>query len=167
MDGSRFLREYSSDASGLNPTISSQGRTRASLWTRRRTARTTKNSDRNGLVEKAEGKYARQIEKGKATDYEKQLYEFIKKSEIPAYGRDTDEIGRELIEYVIETMIKSIESDIDKYLYEYNLVINICKNSYRYFKIIDKIFEKLQNIYDESLEKDIITLKDYIKMYTD
>ena len=34
-----------------------------------------------GKLEKAEGKYARQIEKGKATDYEKQLYEFIKKSE--------------------------------------------------------------------------------------
>lgn len=74
---------------------------------------------------------------------------------------------RELIEFVIETMIKGIESDIDKHMYEYNLIINICKNSYRYFKIIDKIFEKLQNIYDESLEKDIITLKDYIKMYTD
>lgn len=74
---------------------------------------------------------------------------------------------RELIEYVIETMIKGIESDIDKHMYEYNLIINICKNSYRYFKIIDKIFEKLQYIYDESLEKDIITLIDYIKMYKD
>ncbi len=74
---------------------------------------------------------------------------------------------RELIEFVIETMIKGIESDIDKHMYEYNLIINICKNSYRYFKIIDKIFEKLQNIYDESLEKDIITLKDYVKMYKD
>ena len=75
----------------------------------------------------------------------------------------TDE--RELIEFVIETMINGIESDIDKHLYEYNLIINICKNSYRYFKIIDKIFEKLQNIYDESLEKDIIAIQDYIKMY--
>lgn len=74
---------------------------------------------------------------------------------------------RELIEFVIETMIKGIESDIDKHMYEYNLIINICKNSYRYFKIIDKIFEKLQNIYDESLEKDIISLKDYVKMYKD
>lgn len=72
---------------------------------------------------------------------------------------------RELIEYVIETMIKGIESDIDRHMYEYNLVINICKNSYRYFKIIDKIFEKLQNIYDESFEKGIVNLKDYIKMY--
>ena len=72
---------------------------------------------------------------------------------------------RELIEYVIETMIKGIESDIDKHMYEYNLIINICKNSYRYFKIIDKIFEKLQNIYDESLEKEIISLSDYLKMY--
>ena len=74
---------------------------------------------------------------------------------------------RELIEYVIETMIKGIESDIDRYMYEYNLIINICKNSYRYFKIIDKIFEKLQKIYDQSLEKDVISLPDYIKMYRD
>lgn len=74
---------------------------------------------------------------------------------------------RELIEYFIETMIKGIESDIDRYMYEYNLIINICKNSYRYFKIIDKIFEKLQKIYDESLEKDVISLPDYIKMYRD
>ena len=72
---------------------------------------------------------------------------------------------RELIEYVIETMIKGIESDIDKHMYEYDLVINICKNSYRYFQIIDKIFEKLQKIYDESFEKDILTLDDYVKMY--
>ena len=62
-------------------------------------------------------------------------------------------------------MIKGIESDIDKHMYEYNLVINICKNSYRYFKVIDKVFEKLQKIYDESLDKDIIDLDDYIKMY--
>ena len=74
---------------------------------------------------------------------------------------------RELIEYVIETMIKGIESDIDRHMYEYNLIINICKNSYIYFKIIDKIFEKLQKIYDESLEKDVISLPDYIKMYRD
>lgn len=74
---------------------------------------------------------------------------------------------RELIEYVIETMIKGIESDIDRHMYEYNLIINICKNSYRYFKIIDKIFEKLQKIYDESLEKDVISLSDYVKMYRD
>lgn len=72
---------------------------------------------------------------------------------------------RELIEFVIETMIKGIESDIDRHMYEYNLIINICKNSYRYFKIIDKIFEKLQKIYDESLEHEIMSMKDYIKMY--
>src|SRR5574344_666907 len=72
---------------------------------------------------------------------------------------------RELIEFVIATMIKGIESDIDKHMYEYNIVINICKNSYRYFKIIDKVFEKIQKIYDESLEKNIISLKDYVKMY--
>lgn len=75
----------------------------------------------------------------------------------------TDE--RELIEFVIETMIKGIESDIDRHMYEFNLVINICKNSYRYFKIIDKIFEKLQGIYDESLENEIVNIKDYVRMY--
>lgn len=74
---------------------------------------------------------------------------------------------RELIEFVIETMIKGIESDIDRHMYEYNLIVNICKNSYRYFKIIDKIFEKLQSIYDESLESEILSLKDYTKMYKD
>ena len=77
----------------------------------------------------------------------------------------TDE--RELIEFVIETMIKGIESDIDRHMYEYNLVINICKNAYRYFKIIDKIFEKLQGIYDESLENQIMDINDYVRMYKD
>jgi hypothetical protein len=72
---------------------------------------------------------------------------------------------RELIEFVIETMIKGIESDIDKHMYEFNLMINICKNSYRYFKVIDKIFFKIQSIYDESLENGIVNLKDYIRMY--
>ena len=72
---------------------------------------------------------------------------------------------RELIEFVIETMIKGVESDIDRHMYEYNLVINICKNAYRYFKIIDKIFEKLQKIYDESIETNVMSIKDYIKMY--
>lgn len=75
----------------------------------------------------------------------------------------TDE--RELIEFVIETMIKGIESDIDRHMYEFNLVINICKNAYRYFKIIDKIFHKLQGIYDESLESGIMDIKDYVRMY--
>ncbi len=72
---------------------------------------------------------------------------------------------RELIEYVIESMIKGIESDIDKHMYEFNLIINICKNSYRYFKIIDKIFAKILRIYDESYEKDIVNDIDYIKMF--
>lgn len=99
----------------------------------------------------------------------KSLFECV--DEYVGYINDNYDISklpadeRELIEYVIETMIKGIESDIDKHMYEFNLMINICKNSYRYFKIIDKIFSKLQHIYDESLEKDIITLKDYIKMY--
>ena len=62
-------------------------------------------------------------------------------------------------------MIKGIESDIDKHMYEYNLIINICKNSYRYFKVIDKIFDKILKIYDESFEKEIVNENDYIKMF--
>lgn len=102
-------------------------------------------------------------------DLYKELFDSV--DEYVSYINDNYDISklptdeRELIEYVIESMIKGIESDIDKHLYEYNLIINICKNSYRYFKIIDKIFVKLQTIYDESLEKDIISLADYIKMF--
>ncbi|MDO4283108.1 MAG: hypothetical protein Q4D02_05655 [Clostridia bacterium] len=99
----------------------------------------------------------------------KELFEAI--DEYVGYINDNYDISklpsdeRELIEYVIETMIKGIESDIDKHMYEYNLIINISKNAYRYFKIIDKIFEKLQKIYDESLDKGIMNLKDYMKLY--
>ncbi len=99
----------------------------------------------------------------------KELFEAI--DEYVGYINDNYDISklpsdeRELIEYVIETMIKGIESDIDKHMYEYNLIINISKNAYRYFKIIDKIFEKLQRIYDESLDKKIMSLKDYIKLF--
>lgn len=99
----------------------------------------------------------------------KELFELI--DEYVGYINDNYDISklpsdeRELIEYVIETMIKGIESDIDRHMYEFNLVINLCKNSYRYFKIIDKIFAKIQSIYDESLEKDIISLTDYTKMF--
>jgi len=75
----------------------------------------------------------------------------------------TDE--KEIIELVIEATINGIESDIDKLNYEYDLMINVCKNSYRYFKIMDKIFEKLQKVYDESLERESINIKDYIKFY--
>jgi hypothetical protein len=72
---------------------------------------------------------------------------------------------RELIEFVIETMIKGIESDIDRHMYEYKILINICKNSYRYFKIVDKVFSKIIKIYNESLASDVVTIKDYIRMY--
>jgi hypothetical protein len=106
-------------------------------------------------------------------EYTDEMYSefFDKVNEYVDYINDNYDISklpsdeRELIEYVIETMIKSIESDIDRYLYEYNLVINICKNSYRYFRIIDKVFDNLKNIYDETYEKDILNLKDYVKMY--
>ena len=119
-------------------------------------------------------KYAEDIDiKVQTEEYTDDMYKefFERVSEYVDYINDNYDISklpsdeRELIEYVIETMIKSIESDIDRYLYEYNLVINICKNSYRYFKIIDKVFEKLKNIYDESFEKDIIKLNDYVRMY--
>ena len=102
-------------------------------------------------------------------DLYKSLFECV--DEYVSYINDNYDISklptdeRELIEFVIETMIKGIESDIDRHMYEFNLVVNICKNSYRYFKVIDKIFEKVQAIYDESLEKEIISIKDYIKMY--
>lgn len=119
-------------------------------------------------------KYAEDVDtKIQTEEYTPEMYKefFDKVSEYVDYINDNYDISklpsdeRELIEYVIETMIKSIESDIDKYLYEYNLVINICKNSYRYYKIIDKVFENLKNIYDESFEKDIMNLKDYVRMY--
>ena len=106
-------------------------------------------------------------------EYEDSLYKelFEAVDEYVSYINDNYDISklptdeRELIEFVIETMIKGIESDIDRHMYEYNLVINICKNSYRYFKIVDKTFEKLNKIYDESLDKGIVSLKDYLKMY--
>ncbi len=99
----------------------------------------------------------------------KQLFEVV--DEYVSYINDNYDISklpsdeRELIEFVIETMIKGIESDIDKHMYEFNLIINICKNSYRYFKVIDNVFLKLQKIYDESLEKEIMNVKDYLRMY--
>ena len=106
-------------------------------------------------------------------EYTEELYKslFEKVDEYVSYINDNYDISklpsdeRELIEFVIETMIKGIESDIDRHMYEFNLIINICKNSYRYFKIIDKIFEKLQGIYDESLENEIMDIKDYVRMY--
>jgi len=105
--------------------------------------------------------------------YKEELYKDLFKGidEYVGYINDNYDISklpsdeRELIEYVIESMIKGIESDIDKHMYEYNLIINICKNSYRYFKVIDKIFTKVLKIYDESFEKEIVNENDYIKMF--
>ena len=77
----------------------------------------------------------------------------------------TDE--RELIEYVIETTLAGIQSDLDKHMYEFRILVNICKNSFRYFKLIDKVFEKLVFIYNETLNSKVIEVKDYIKMYTE
>ena len=119
-------------------------------------------------------KIAEDIDTAIQTDqYKDELYKelFDSIDEYVGYINDNYDISklpsdeRELIEYVIESMIKGIESDIDKHTYEYNLIINICKNSYRYFKIIDKIFGKILKIYDESYEKGIMNDTDYIKMF--
>ncbi len=119
-------------------------------------------------------KNAEDIDTAIQTDkYSDDLYKELFKSidEYVGYINDNYDISklpsdeRELIEYVIESMIKGIESDIDKHTYEYNLIINICKNSYRYFKIIDKLFAKIQKIYDESFDKEIVNENDYIKMF--
>jgi len=119
-------------------------------------------------------KVAEDIDTAIQTDkYSDELYKelFDSIDEYVGYINDNYDISklpsdeRELIEYVIESMIKGIESDIDKHNYEYNLIINICKNSYRYFKIIDKIFLKILKIYDESFEKGIMNENDYIKMF--
>lgn len=119
-------------------------------------------------------KIAEDIDTAIQTDkYNEDLYKELFKSidEYVGYINDNYDISklpsdeRELIEYVIESMIKGVESDIDKHMYEYNLIINICKNSYRYFKIIDKIFSKILTIYDESFESEIVNENDYIKMF--
>ena len=72
---------------------------------------------------------------------------------------------RDIIELVIEATLKGLDSDIEKLNYEYSLITNICKNSYRYFKIIDKVFGKIQAVYDESLERGSIDIEDYINFY--
>ena len=119
-------------------------------------------------------KIAEDIDTAIQTDsYTDELYKELFKGidEYVGYINDNYDISklpsdeRELIEYVIESMIRGIESDIDKHMYEYNLIINICKNSYRYFKIIDKIFGKILNIYDESFDKEIVNETDYIKLF--
>ena len=72
---------------------------------------------------------------------------------------------KEIIELVIESTINGIESDIDELNYQYDLIINICKNAYRYFGIVDKIFEKIQAVYEESLERQSINVMDYVSFY--
>ena len=79
-------------------------------------------------------------------------------SKLPADERD-------IIELVIEATLKGLDSDIEKLNYEYALITNVCKNSYRYFKVIDKVFEKIQSVYDESIERGSIDLTDYINFY--
>ena len=116
-------------------------------------------------------KIAEDIDTAIQTDqYKDELYKelFDSIDEYVGYINDNYDISklpsdeRELIEYVIESMIKGIESDIDKHTYEYNLIINICKNSYRYFKIIDKIFGKILKMKEK--HKDITKLLKLLKI---
>ena len=101
-------------------------------------------------------------------DYDK-VFEYL--DEYVSYINDNYDISKlpddekEIIELVIESTINGIESDIDELNYQYDLIINICKNAYRYFKIVDKIFEKLQHVYEESLERQSINVSDYILFY--
>ena len=98
-----------------------------------------------------------------------QLFEYLKS--YVNYINDNYDISklpndeRDIIELVIEATLKGLDSDIEKLNYEYSLITNICKNSYRYFKIIDKVFGKIQAVYDESLERGSIDVEDYINFY--
>ena len=98
-----------------------------------------------------------------------QLFEYLKS--YVNYINDNYDISklpndeRDIIELVIEATLKGLDSDIEKLNYEYSLITNICKNSYRYFKIIDKVFGKIQAVYDESLQRGSIDLEDYINFY--
>lgn len=98
-----------------------------------------------------------------------QLFEYLKS--YVNYINDNYDISklpndeRDIIELVIEATLKGLDSDIEKLNYEYSLITNLCKNSYRYFKIIDKVFGKIQSVYDESLERGSIDIADYINFY--
>ncbi len=72
---------------------------------------------------------------------------------------------RELIEYVFEDAMNSNNSDLEKYVHQYNLLVSICKNAYVYFKVIDKVFEKILKVYDESLKYNSINSKDYFTFF--
>ena len=128
-----------------------------------------KNKRYNNLV-KAASEIDTKIQTDEYTEIMyKEMFEVI--DDYVGYINDNYDIARlpsderELIEFVIETMIKGIGSDLDRHMYEFKILINICKNSYRYFKIVDKVFFKLVKIYNESLASDVVTVKDYIRMY--
>ncbi|MBR5227127.1 MAG: hypothetical protein IKV94_00595 [Clostridia bacterium] len=74
---------------------------------------------------------------------------------------------KDIIELVIEATLNGLDSDIDRLNYEFSLIINVCKNAYRYFKIIDKVFVKIQSVYDDSLVRESINIQDYINFYKD
>ena len=98
-----------------------------------------------------------------------QLFEYLKT--YVNYINDNYDISklpndeRDIMELVIEATLKGLDSDIEKLNYEYSLITNVCKNSYRYFRIIDKVFSKIQAVYDESLERGSIDIEDYINFY--
>lgn len=98
-----------------------------------------------------------------------QMFDYLK--EYVNYINDNYDISKlpsdekEIIELVIESTIKGIDSDIDKLQYEYSLITNICKHAYRYFRIIDKVFQKMQAVYEDSLIRDSINVRDYINFY--
>ncbi len=119
-------------------------------------------------------KYAEEIDnKIKENEYNEEIYNQIFEylDEYVSYINDNYDISKlpndekEIIELVIESTINGIESDIDELSHQYDLMINICKNAYRYFKIVDKIFEKIQAVYEESLERESINVSDYVSFY--
>lgn len=75
---------------------------------------------------------------------------------------------RELIELIFEaTLGDKLTSDIDRLNHEFELLVNICKNAYVYFKAIDKVFEKILAIYDDMYATKVIDEKDYFEYFKD
>lgn len=128
-----------------------------------------KNQKYNQIIKCAEEIDSKLIENTYSETCYTQLFEYLK--EYVNYINDNYDIAalpndeKEIIELVIESTIKGIDSDIDKLQYEFSLITNICKYSYRYFGIINKVFERIQSVYDDSLIRQSINIKDYINFY--
>ena len=128
-----------------------------------------KNKRYNNLI-KIAGEIDTKVQTGEYSEKDyKEIFQII--DDYVGYINDNYDIARlpvderELIEFVIETMITGIQSDIDRHMYEFKVLVNICKNAYRYFKIVDKVFDKIITIYNESLVSGVVEIKDYIRMY--